>query len=46
MQVPLNSIIRKTSDDGVPVVLSEPSGPSAEEYAKIAARVKAILGVG
>ena len=42
-QVPLNGIIRQTSDDGVPVVLSEPSGPSAAEYLKIAANLRTVL---
>ncbi|KAK9849926.1 hypothetical protein WJX84_005460 [Apatococcus fuscideae] len=45
-EVPLNGIIRQTSDDGVPVVLSEPTGPSAAEYMKIAAELMAILKPG
>ena len=44
-QVPLNTVIRQTSDDGMPVVLSDPSTPSAEAYMNIAARLKDMLSI-
>ncbi|KAK9861498.1 hypothetical protein WJX84_007903 [Apatococcus fuscideae] len=44
-EVPLNTVIRQTSDDGMPVVLSDPSTPSAEAYMNIAARLKDMLSI-
>ncbi len=35
-KLPLNSSIRKTSDEGAPIVISEPNGDVAERYRNIA----------
>jgi ATP-binding protein involved in chromosome partitioning len=38
-EVPLEMVIRETSDAGTPVVASDPDGPHARTYREIAARV-------
>jgi ATP-binding protein involved in chromosome partitioning len=38
-EVPLEMVIRETSDSGLPVVVSEPSGPHARIYRDIAEKV-------
>jgi ATP-binding protein involved in chromosome partitioning len=45
-EVPLDIVIRETSDGGRPVVASSPEGPYATIYRDIAARVHAGLGSG
>jgi ATP-binding protein involved in chromosome partitioning len=45
-EVPLDIVIRETSDGGRPVVASAPQGPFATIYRDIAARVHAGLGSG
>ncbi len=39
-EVPLEMVIRETSDSGVPVVASDPDGPHARAYRDIAAKVR------
>ena len=41
--VPLHMDIRRNSDDGTPIVVSQPDGPHAEIYRKIALKVAAQL---
>jgi len=47
-EVPLDMVIRETSDGGRPIVVAEPAGPHAKTYQAIAARVwdkvTAVLG--
>jgi ATP-binding protein involved in chromosome partitioning len=38
-EIPLDIAIRETSDDGQPIVMSQPDGPHAQVYRRIAARV-------
>jgi ATP-binding protein involved in chromosome partitioning len=38
-EVPLEMVIRETSDSGLPIVVSEPSGPHARNYRDIAEKV-------
>ena len=38
-EVPLDIAIRETSDEGRPVVISQPDSPHAQVYREIAARV-------
>jgi ATP-binding protein involved in chromosome partitioning len=42
-EVPLTMAIRETSDDGRPVVATDPSSPPAKAYREIAARALAEL---
>jgi len=35
-QIPLDPKLRKLGDEGVPIVIAEPSGPAAQEFTKIA----------
>jgi len=42
-EVPLEMVIRETSDGGAPVVVSSPDGPQAKVYREIAGRVLARL---
>jgi len=44
-EVPLEMAIRETSDDGTPIVASQPESPHAAHYQKIAARLLAQLDV-
>ena len=41
--IPLHMAIRETSDAGVPVVVSQPDGPHAESYRRIALNIAARL---
>jgi ATP-binding protein involved in chromosome partitioning len=41
--IPLHMAIRETSDAGIPVVVSQPDGPHAESYRKIALNIAARL---
>src|SRR5260370_27100923 len=43
-EVPLHMAIRETSDQGRPVVATDPDGPHAKVYREIAARVRDQLG--
>ena len=43
-EIPLDIVIRETSDGGTPVVVSAPEGPHATAYLGIAERVRAALG--
>ncbi|MBI1775709.1 MAG: Mrp/NBP35 family ATP-binding protein [Proteobacteria bacterium] len=43
-EVPLDMAIRSTSDDGTPIVVSDPASPLAEVYKEIARRVWAKVG--
>ena len=43
-EIPLDIRIRKTSDDGTPIVASDPDGDHAQAYRAIAAKVAAKLG--
>jgi ATP-binding protein involved in chromosome partitioning len=45
-EVPLHADIRRTSDEGRPIVLEQPDGPHAAAYRAIAARVLAKLEAG
>ncbi len=38
-EIPLDIAIRETSDEGQPIVMSQPDGPHAQVYRRIAARV-------
>ena len=38
-EIPLDIKIRVTSDGGIPIVVSDPEGPHAQAYLKIAARI-------
>jgi ATP-binding protein involved in chromosome partitioning len=38
-EIPLDIAIRETSDDGRPIVMSQPDGPHAQVYRRIATRV-------
>ena len=38
-EVPLDMVIRETSDDGIPIVHSDPENPHAKVYTEIAERV-------
>ena len=40
-EIPLDIVIRETSDGGAPVVVSAPDGPQAKAYLEIAERVRA-----
>ena len=42
-EVPLDIVIRETSDSGAPVVVSAPDGPQARAFLDIAERVRAQL---
>lgn len=42
-RLPLDIVIRETTDSGNPVVASDPSSPSAQAYAELAKRVEAQL---
>jgi ATP-binding protein involved in chromosome partitioning len=42
-EVPLDTLIRETSDGGAPVVVSAPDGPQARAFVDIAERVRAQL---
>jgi ATP-binding protein involved in chromosome partitioning len=44
-EVPLDMIIRETSDAGLPVVATQPDGPHAKAYRAIAEKVRAQLGI-
>ena len=44
-EVPLEMAIRATSDDGTPIVASQPESPHASHYQKISARLLAQLDV-
>ena len=39
-EIPLDILIRETSDGGRPVVVSEPDGPHAQAYLRIAEQVR------
>jgi ATP-binding protein involved in chromosome partitioning len=43
-EVPLDTVIRETSDAGRPVVTTDPDGPHAKIYREIAAKVRDQLG--
>jgi len=45
-EVPLDIVIRETSDEGRPVVVSKPESPHSEVYRQIAARIWAKIGGG
>jgi ATP-binding protein involved in chromosome partitioning len=45
-EVPLEMIIRETSDSGLPIVATKPDSPQAAAYRAIAARVRDELGGG
>ena len=48
-EVPLHMAIREKSDSGRPVVASEPTGPHAQTFRDIAAKVRdqlAVVGTG
>ena len=46
-EVPLDMVIRETSDSGLPVVATQPDGPHAKVYRGIAERVRdALAGAG
>jgi ATP-binding protein involved in chromosome partitioning len=42
-QIPLDARIRETSDDGTPIVASDPDGEYAQAYRDIAGQVAAKL---
>ena len=44
--VPLHMAIRETSDAGKPCIVSNPEGPHADGYRKVALMVAALLGMG
>ena len=44
-EVPLEMAIRATSDEGTPIVASQPESPHAAHYQKIAARLQAQLEI-
>jgi len=43
-QIPLDACIRETSDDGTPIVASDPDSDHAQAYRDIARQVAAKLG--
>jgi ATP-binding protein involved in chromosome partitioning len=45
-EVPLEMEIRATSDEGNPIVISQPDGPHAQHYMAIAEKVLNGLGAG
>ncbi|MEK9611980.1 MAG: Mrp/NBP35 family ATP-binding protein [Alphaproteobacteria bacterium] len=45
-EVPLEMEIRATSDEGNPIVISQPNGPHAQHYLAIAEKVLSGLGAG
>jgi ATP-binding protein involved in chromosome partitioning len=45
-EVPLEMEIRATSDEGNPIVISQPDGPHAQHYLAIAEKVLSGLGAG
>ena len=45
-EVPLEMEIRATSDEGNPIVISQPDGPQAQHYQAIAEKVLSGLGAG
>jgi ATP-binding protein involved in chromosome partitioning len=45
-EIPLEMVIRETSDSGLPIVATQPDSPSAAAYRAIAAKVREQLGAG
>ena len=43
-EIPLDPLIRERADSGMPIVITEPDGPQAQAYGKIAEAVMPVVG--